>query len=84
LRPGEVGVLRIPIFPCRPRSPVPLFAVRVAVRYRTPNEGHAVQTTAGGAPPSVLSISSFKLQALREVAFLPTHGTNRGNYHHLF
>ncbi len=69
MRPGEVGVLRIPIIPLPPTQPGTGFPVRVAVRYRTPNEGHAVRPPAGGAPPSVLSISSFKLQALREVAF---------------
>ncbi|MBI1277651.1 MAG: hypothetical protein GC179_05950 [Anaerolineaceae bacterium] len=69
MRPGEVGVLRIPIIPLPPTQAGTGFPVRVAVRYRTPNEGHPVRPPAGGAPPSVLSISSFKLQALREVAF---------------
>ncbi len=69
MRPGEVGVLRVPIIPLPPTQPGTGFPVRVAVRYRTPNEGRAVRPPAGGAPPSVLSISSFKLQALREVAF---------------
>lgn len=69
MRPGEVGVLRVPIIPLPPTQPGTAFPVRVAVRYRTPNEGRPVRPPAGGAPPSVLSISSFKLQALREVAF---------------
>jgi hypothetical protein len=69
MRAGEVGVLHIPIIPLPPTQPGTGFPVRVAVRYRTPNEGRAVRPPAGGAPPSVLSISSFKLQALREVAF---------------
>ncbi len=69
MRPGEVGVLRIPIIPLPPTQAGTGFPVRVAVRYRTPNEGTPVRPPAGGAPPSVLSISSFKLQALREVAF---------------
>ncbi len=69
MRPGEVGVLRIPIIPLPPTQAGTGFPVRIAVRYRTPNEGHPVRPPAGGAPPSVLSISSFKLQALREVAF---------------
>lgn len=69
MRPGEVGVLHIPIIPLPPTQPGSGFPVRVAVRYRTPNEGHAVRSPAGGAPPSVLTISNFKLQALREVAF---------------
>ena len=69
MRPGEVGVLHIPIIPVPPTQPGSGFPVRVAVRYRTPNEGQAVRPPAGGAPPSVLTISSYKLQALREVAF---------------
>jgi hypothetical protein len=43
--------------------------VRVAVRYRTAAEGRAVRPPTGGAPPSVLSVSSFKLQALKDVDF---------------
>jgi hypothetical protein len=69
LRPGEVGVLRIPIIPHPPTQPGTQFPVRVAVRYRTPAEGRSVRPPAGGAPPSVLGVSSFKLQVLREVEF---------------
>jgi hypothetical protein len=69
LRPGEVGVLRIPIVPLPPTQAGSNFPVRVAVRYRTPAEGRAVRPPSGGAPPTVLSISSFKLQALRDVQF---------------
>ncbi len=69
LRPGEVGVLRIPIIPHPPTQPGTGFPVRVAVRYRTPAEGQAIRPPAGGAPPSVLGVSSFKLQVLREVEF---------------
>jgi len=69
LRPGEVGVLRIPIVPLPPTQPGAQFPVRVAVRYRTPSEGRAVRPATGGAPPTVLSISSVKLQELREVQY---------------
>ncbi len=69
LRPGEVGALRMPIVPLPPTQPGSNFPVRVAVRYRTPAEGRAVRPPSGGAPPTVLSISSFKLQALRDVEF---------------
>lgn len=69
LRPGEVGVLRMPVIPLPPTQPGTGFPVRVAVRYRTPAEGRAVRPPTGGAPPTVLSISAFKLQALREVEF---------------
>lgn len=69
MRPGEVGVLHVPIVPLPPTQPGNNFPVRVAVRYRTPAEGRAVRPPSGGAPPTVLSISSFKLQALRDVEF---------------
>ncbi|MEZ4669790.1 MAG: hypothetical protein R3E39_17940 [Anaerolineae bacterium] len=69
MRPGEVGVLRIPIVALPPTQPGSQFPVRVAVRYRTATEGRAVRPPTGGPPPTVLSISNFKLQALREVAF---------------
>lgn len=69
LRPGEVGVLRVPIIPHPPTQPGAQFPVRVAVRYRTATEGHPIRPPTGGAPPSVLGVSSIKLQALREVEF---------------
>lgn len=69
MRPGEVGVLRVPIVPHPPTQPGTQFPVRVAVRYRTANEGRAIRPPTGGAPPSVLGVSPIKLQALREVEF---------------
>lgn len=69
LTPGEVGVLRIPIVAHPPTQPGKGFPVRVAIRYRTPEPGVAVRPPGGGAPPSVLTISPFKLQVLREIEF---------------
>lgn len=69
LRPGEVGVLRTPIVPRPPTQPGSRFPVRVAVRYRTPQPGRRVRPFSGGPPPNILSISSFKLQVLRDVQF---------------
>jgi hypothetical protein len=69
LRPGEVGVLHIPIAPLPPTQPGTGFPVRLAVRYRTAEEGRAIRPITGGAPPSVLSVSNFKLQALKEVQY---------------
>lgn len=69
IRPGEVGVLRTPLVPRPPTTPGTQFPVRVAVRYRTAKPGRAVRPPAGGAPPSILGVSSFKLQVLRDVAF---------------
>ncbi len=69
LRPGEVGALRLPIIPRPPTAPGSQFPVRVAVRYRTARPGRPVRPPAGGPPPTMLSVSPFKLQVLREVAF---------------
>ncbi len=69
MNPGEVGVLRMPIIAHPPTRPGPRFPVRVAVRYRTPKPGKYVRPPAGGAPPSVLAVSPFHLQALREIRF---------------
>jgi hypothetical protein len=69
LRPGEVGVLRTPIVPRPPTPPAKKLPLRIAVRYRTPQPGRRVRPIAGGPPPGLLSISSFKLQVLRDVHF---------------
>jgi hypothetical protein len=70
LRPGEVGVLRMPIVPRPPTTPGVKLPVRVAVRYRTARPGNAVRPPGSGVPPSMLGISSFKLQVLRDVSFV--------------
>jgi hypothetical protein len=69
LTPGEVGVLRVPVVAHPPTQPGKAFPVRVAIRYRTPTQGLPVRPPGGGAPPSVLAASPFKLQALREIQF---------------
>jgi hypothetical protein len=69
LSPGEVGVLRMPIIARPPTQPGKDFPVRVAVRYRSP-PGNTVRPPGGGAPPSVLSVSPFKLQVLRDIEFI--------------
>lgn len=70
MRPGEVGVLNIPLVPLPPTQPGTGFPVRVAVRFRAAAEStHYVRPPTGGAPSSVLSVSQFKLQALRDVEY---------------
>lgn len=69
LKPGEVGVLRMPFVARLPTKPGKGFPVRVAIRFRTPPSAETIRPPSGGAPPSVLTISPFKLQVLRDVAF---------------
>ncbi len=66
---GEVGILRAPIVGRPPTQPGKDFPLRVALRYRAPENVNFVRPPTGGAPPSVLTISPFKLQVLRDVAF---------------
>lgn len=70
LRPGEVGVLRIPIMPLAPTKAGTDYPVPVAVRYRIADAGGRVaRPPRGGIIPSVLSISPFKLQALKNITY---------------
>jgi hypothetical protein len=78
MQPGEVGVLRIPIVALPPTQPGSDLPVHVAVRYRTAKPGQQVRPPTGGVPPSVLSVSPFKMQVLREIKFIarPWHESN--------
>lgn len=67
---GEVGVLRLPAVATPPTAPGDAYPVRVAVRARPPRPGRQMRTPAGGAPPSALAVSPFKLQVLRDVAYV--------------
>jgi hypothetical protein len=70
LGPGEVGVLRMPLIARAPTRPSKDFPVRVAIRYRVSEKAKPVRPPGGGAPSTVLSISPFKLQVLKEVDFI--------------
>jgi len=69
LSAGEVGVFRMPVIVRPPTQPTDSLPVRLAIRYRI-GEGKRLRPPGGGAPPSVLSISPFKLQVLREIDFI--------------
>ncbi len=69
LKAGEVGALRIPLVPTPPTKAASEYPLRVAVRYRVPDDSNMVRAITGGAKPSVLSVSPFKLQVLRDVNF---------------
>ncbi|MCU0498084.1 MAG: hypothetical protein MUF87_12100 [Anaerolineae bacterium] len=72
LQPGEVGILRMPLIAHPPTQPGKEYPVRVAVRYRTGERAVFVRPPNGGAPPSVLDVSPFKLQVLRDIEFRAT------------
>lgn len=68
--PGEVGVLRLPMITRAPTKPTKDLPVRVALRFRVKENAGFIRPPGGGAPASVLSISPFKLQALRDISFI--------------
>jgi hypothetical protein len=70
LRPGEVGVLRIPIIAHPPTPAGKGYRVQVSVRYRSPGNSIKVRPPDGGPPPSVLTISPFRMQVLQDIAFI--------------
>jgi hypothetical protein len=73
LQAGEVGVLRIPMVARPPTRAGKDFPVRLAVRTRIDEHAESVRPPAGGAPPSVLAVSPFKVQALRDITFDAQH-----------
>lgn len=75
---GEVGVLRLPILPQLPTRPNAALPIEVSVRARG-KLGAAIRPPAGGAPPSVLAVSPFKMQALREIDFSDPAEDMRGD-----
>ena len=68
--PAEVGVLRLPMIVRAPTKPIKNLPISVAIRFRIGGEPEYVRPPGGGAPASVLSVSPFKLQALREIKFI--------------
>lgn len=67
---GEVGVLRLPAMAVTPTAPGDDYPVRVAVRARAQRAGRVMRPPTGGAPPSALAVSPFKMQVLSDVAYV--------------
>lgn len=65
---GEVGIMRLPLLPMLPTQPNPALKIEVNIRARSKG-GEVVRPPMGAAPPSVLAVSPFKLQALKDVDF---------------
>lgn len=70
LEPGEVGVLSIPIIARPPTKPGKDYPIRIAIRYRADENRQRIRPPGGGVPPSVLSVSHYKLQALQEIEYV--------------
>ncbi|MFW5690959.1 MAG: hypothetical protein ACOCXZ_00545 [Chloroflexota bacterium] len=70
MKPGEVGVLRIPLMARPPTRPNKNLPIKVAIRYKPVPEANRVRPPGGGVPPSVLSVSPFKVQALQSMDYV--------------
>ncbi|MCC7207481.1 MAG: hypothetical protein IT323_09250 [Anaerolineae bacterium] len=69
LGPGEAGLLHVPIIPYPPTRPSEENVIGVRAEARLPRGAHIVHGPHGGRPASVLSMSPFRLNTLREVGF---------------
>ncbi len=76
LHGGEVGVLRIPMVVRAPTPPGKDYQVQVAIQTRAPANATVIRPPGRGVPPSVLAISPFKLQVLKEIAFTQVRGSS--------
>lgn len=69
MNPGEVGVLRLPMIARPPTKASQDLPIKIAIRFKDVS-AQRVRPPGGGAPPSILSVSSFKIQALKEANFI--------------
>jgi len=70
-------LMRIPITAHPPTPPGKGYPVQVAVRYIAPKDPIRLRPPAGGPPPSVLSISPFRLQVMKEIDFITKQSSNK-------
>ncbi|RMG69884.1 MAG: hypothetical protein D6711_18655 [Chloroflexi bacterium] len=69
MNPGEVGVLRFPMIARPPTKASQDLPIKVAIRYKEIT-GQRIRPPGGGAAPTILSVSPFKVQALKETHFI--------------
>jgi hypothetical protein len=69
LQPAETGLLHMPIVSRPPTQPGTESAVALKVDVKFPRNIRMVRPPSGGRPASVLSISPFRINILREVGF---------------
>lgn len=83
MTPGEAGVVRLPVVPIMPSQPCEDIPVSVSIKAKASKAGLPVRPPTRGAPPSVLAVSPFKLQVLRDIEF-GDHVTDGDNVAVLF
>ncbi|MBN8639075.1 MAG: hypothetical protein J0M07_27410 [Anaerolineae bacterium] len=77
MTPGETGVVRMPLAPIMPSQPAEEVEIKVSLKAKAAKNGQLVRPPTRGAPPSVLAVSPFKLQVLRDIQF-PEHVLDDG------
>jgi hypothetical protein len=78
LGPGEVTAVRLPAAPVPPTQPVTGLPFSVSFQVRPPRSFQSVRPSTGGAPPTAITVSPFKLLVLRDVAYVsPPVGPER-------
>ena len=85
LEPGEVIALRLPVAPVTPTQPGDGLTLSVSFQSKRPRNFKFTRALAGGAPPSIVGVSPFKLLVLRDVQFAPAPvGASRETVHLTF
>lgn len=79
LGPGEVAVLHLPLVVVDPLVDVNV-PVRLIMRILNQPKNHMIRPAHGGPPPSVLAVSPFRVQVLKDVAYL--YNDERTNNRH--
>ncbi len=70
LGPGEVTFIRLPVAPIPPSQPGRGRSLSLSLHTKSPKHYTSVRQATGGAPPSVVTLSPFRLLALRDVQYV--------------
>jgi len=70
MTPGETGAVRMPLVPIMPSQPAEDIEIKVTLKAKAVKNGKLIRPPTRGAPPSVLAVSPFKLQVLRDIQFV--------------
>ena len=70
LGPGEVTAVRLPAAPVPPTQPGGGRPLSVSFQAKLPRRYNTLRTATGGAPPTAITVSPFKLLVLRDVAYV--------------
>ncbi|HYO88340.1 MAG TPA: hypothetical protein VER79_06805, partial [Candidatus Limnocylindrales bacterium] len=66
---GEVTAVRLPAAPVPPTHPAAGLPLSVTFQVRPPRHYKILRTATGGAPPTAITVSPFKLLVLRDVNY---------------